>query len=48
VLHSHLPFVRHPEHERFLEENWLFEVTETYLPLLAVFERLGAMRSPSD
>ncbi len=35
VLHAHLPFVRHPEHERFLEENWLFEaITETYLPLL--------------
>ncbi|OHD71846.1 MAG: glycoside hydrolase [Spirochaetes bacterium RBG_16_67_19] len=41
VLHSHLPFVRHPEAERFLEENWLYEaITETYLPLLAVFERL--------
>jgi 1,4-alpha-glucan branching enzyme len=39
VLHAHLPFVRHPEHERFLEENWLFEaVTETYLPLLNVLE----------
>lgn len=39
VLHAHLPFVRHPEHERFLEENWLFEaVTETYLPLLQVME----------
>ena len=25
VLHAHLPFVRHPEHDRFLEENWLFE-----------------------
>jgi len=24
VLHAHLPFVRHPEHEKFLEENWLF------------------------
>ena len=35
ILHAHLPFVRHPEHERFLEENWLFEaITETYLPLL--------------
>jgi len=43
VLHSHLPFVRHPEYERFLEENWLFEaITETYLPLLGVFERLKA------
>ena len=41
VLHGHLPYVRHPEHERFLEENWLYEaITETYLPLLAVFERL--------
>src|SRR5438132_518463 len=35
VLHAHLPFVRHPEHEKFLEENWLFEaITETYVPLL--------------
>jgi len=39
VLHAHLPFVRHPEHERFLEENWLFEaVAETYIPLLQVME----------
>jgi 1,4-alpha-glucan branching enzyme len=39
VLHAHLPFVRHPEHARFLEENWLFEaVTETYLPLLELLE----------
>lgn len=36
VLHAHLPFVRHPEHETFLEELWLFEaIAETYLPLLA-------------
>ncbi len=35
VLHAHLPFVRHPEHEDFLEERWLFEaITETYLPLI--------------
>ena len=35
VLHAHLPFVRHPEHEKFLEENWLFEaITETYVPLI--------------
>lgn len=41
VLHAHLPFVRHPEHERFLEEDWFFEaLTETYLPLLDVFEGL--------
>ena len=39
VLHAHLPFVRHPEHERFLEESWLFEaITETYLPLLQLLE----------
>ena len=39
VLHAHLPFVRHPEHEKFLEESWLFEaITETYLPLLQVME----------
>lgn len=41
MLHAHLPFVRHPEEEYFLEENWLFEaITETYVPLLQVFERL--------
>lgn len=35
VLHAHLPFVRHPEHPRFLEESWLYEaITETYLPIL--------------
>jgi 1,4-alpha-glucan branching enzyme len=39
VLHAHLPFVRHPEHEKSLEENWLFEgITETYIPLLQLFE----------
>src|SRR5690606_33661247 len=38
VLHAHLPFVRHPEHDRFLEEAWLYEaITECYLPLLKVF-----------
>ena len=42
ILHAHLPFVRHPEHEDFLEESWLFEaITETYLPLLRCFERLA-------
>jgi len=41
VLHSHLPFIRHPEHDTFLEENWLFEaVTDTYIPLIEVFDRL--------
>ena len=41
ILHAHLPFVRHPEHEDFLEEDWLFEaLTETYLPLLSMLRRL--------
>lgn len=41
VLHAHLPFVRHPEYESFLEESWLFEaLSETYLPLLRVFRSL--------
>jgi 1,4-alpha-glucan branching enzyme len=41
VLHAHLPFVRHPEYDEFLEEDWLFEaITETYIPLLNVFEGL--------
>ncbi|HKQ37967.1 MAG TPA: 1,4-alpha-glucan branching protein domain-containing protein [Verrucomicrobiae bacterium] len=39
VLHAHLPFVRHPEHEKFLEENWLFEaITECYLPLIQIMD----------
>lgn len=43
VLHAHLPFVRHPEHDRFLEEDWFFEaLTETYLPLLEIFEGLAS------
>jgi len=47
VLHTHLPFVRHPEHEDFLEERWLFEaITETYLPLLERLERLANDRVP--
>jgi 1,4-alpha-glucan branching enzyme len=41
VLHAHLPFVRHPEYNDFLEEDWLYEaITETYIPLLDVFESL--------
>jgi 1,4-alpha-glucan branching enzyme len=41
VLHAHLPFVRHPEHEHFLEEEWLFEaITECYIPLLKMLQRL--------
>ena len=43
ILHAHLPFVRHPEHEEFLEEDWFYEaITETYIPLLHAFERLAS------
>jgi 1,4-alpha-glucan branching enzyme len=39
-LHAHLPFVRHPEDDNFLEESWLYEaITETYLPILLIAER---------
>jgi 1,4-alpha-glucan branching enzyme len=41
VLHAHLPYVRHPEYDDFLEEAWFYEaITETYIPLLDVFEGL--------
>src|SRR5580692_5431470 len=41
VLHAHLPFVRHPEYEDFLEEDWLdAAITETYIPFLEVFDGL--------
>lgn len=41
LLHAHLPFVRHPENDRHLEEVWLFEaITETYLPLLRMLQTL--------
>jgi 1,4-alpha-glucan branching enzyme len=47
VLHAHLPYVRHPEHHTFLEENWLFEaITESYLPLLQKME--GWLRDGMD
>ncbi|HYV46043.1 MAG TPA: DUF1957 domain-containing protein, partial [Myxococcaceae bacterium] len=47
VLHAHLPFVRHPEHEEFLEEDWLYEaISETYLPLLLVLDQLVEDRVP--
>ncbi len=42
LLHAHLPFVRHPEHEQFLEERWLFQaIGECYLPLLRMLETLA-------
>ena len=33
--------MRHPEHDDFLEERWLFEaIAETYVPLLRVLDGL--------
>jgi 1,4-alpha-glucan branching enzyme len=47
VLHAHLPYVRHPEFERFLEERWFFEaVTETYIPLIKFFDQLRRENIP--
>src|SRR6202046_4256692 len=47
ILHAHLPFVRHPEHDKFLEENWLFEaITETYVPLIQTMD--GWLRDGVD
>jgi 1,4-alpha-glucan branching enzyme len=41
VLQAHLPYIRHPEYDYFLEENWLYEaISETYIPLIDVFTRL--------
>jgi 1,4-alpha-glucan branching enzyme len=47
ILHAHLPFVRHPEHEHFLEEDWFFEaITECYIPLVRMMQRLVDKRVP--
>ena len=41
LLHAHLPFVREPSYDRFLEENWFFEaMAETYLPIIQMLNRL--------
>jgi 1,4-alpha-glucan branching enzyme len=41
VLHAHLPYVRHPEHQNFLEEDWFFEaLTESYIPLIQMLDNL--------
>ena len=41
LLHAHLPFVREPSFDRFLEENWFFEaMAETYLPIIQMLNRL--------
>jgi len=47
LLHAHLPFVRHPEHARFMEEEWFFEaITETYAPLINMMD--GLLRDDVD
>src|SRR4051794_14815588 len=47
ILHAHLPYVRHPEFDRFLEERWFFEaVIETYVPLVKFFDKLKAEGTP--
>ncbi|MEX2578523.1 MAG: 1,4-alpha-glucan branching protein domain-containing protein [Verrucomicrobiales bacterium] len=41
VLHAHVPWVRHPEVDHCLEEDWLHSaVLETHLPLLEMLFRL--------
>ena len=41
VLHGHAPFVRHPEIDSPPQELWFYEsLSETYIPLLKVFDRL--------
>lgn len=45
ILHAHLPFIRHPEHDSFFEERWFFEaVMESYIPLLDMLHRLADER----
>lgn len=42
VLHAHLPWVRHAQHDDFAEERWLHEaIGECYLPLLARLRSLA-------
>lgn len=41
IFHAHLPFVRHPEYPKFLEEDWLYEaMNESYIPLLRMMFKL--------
>lgn len=41
ILHSHMPFIRHPELKDSMEERWLFEaMTECYIPLIDVYDGL--------
>jgi len=48
LLHAHLPWVRHPEHDEFFEEDWLYEaITETYIPLLKILRALAVGKIPA-
>lgn len=39
ALHGHLPFINHPEHDTFLEEDWFFEgIADSYLPILSMLD----------
>ncbi|MCY6482834.1 DUF1957 domain-containing protein [Clostridium aestuarii] len=41
VLHTHIPYVRHPDVIDALEERWLFEaINECYIPLINVYDGL--------
>ncbi len=41
ILHAHLPFIKHPEDENFLEELWFYEaLSETYIPLLKFLQKI--------
>ena len=41
ILHTHLPYVKHPEDKNALEQRWLYEaITESYIPLLQMFRGL--------
>lgn len=47
VLHAHLPYVRHVEHEHFLEERWFYEaVSDCYIPLIDMMDRLAEEKIP--
>jgi 1,4-alpha-glucan branching enzyme len=47
VLNAHLPFVRHADTAGTSEERWFFKsLSETYLPLLQVFDRLDGDHIP--
>lgn len=49
VLHAHLPYVKHPEYDSFLEERWYFEaMTGTYIPLVKTLRCLIEEKVPFD